>query len=276
MPGAWSAHGSGSRTPGPGRLHAVRAARPVSARQAAAAGGLGTGRGHRLHLRRPGTLRALPGRVRRRRLSQARHRLRAGAPVPRRRRRDPLRRAQPAARARPPPELPGRHRGRPPDRRAAGKPGAPPGRTQGRRPAAHPPGPGDSSLPGGRGARGSRGIRQRPDPPARRPARAMGPAPGVSGGVAAPPAGRAARRRVVGDGRRAPGRRDPRRLAGLQGVRVRRGDRRRFHHHRRPPVRLRQRRRAPFERDDESPDPLRRGPDEPGLPRHDDPKAATS
>ena len=50
-----------------------------------------------------------------------------------------------------------------------------------------------------------------------------------------------------------------------------RGDRRRLDHHRRPPVRPRHRRGARVGRADEPADPLRRGPDEPGVVRDDEP-----
>ena len=58
---------------------------------------------------------------------------------------------------------------------------------------------------------------------------------------------------------------------GLRRHRVRRRDRRRLDHHRRSPLRPRHRRGARVGREDEPADPLRRGPDEPGVVRDDEP-----
>ncbi len=65
---------------------------------------------------------------------------------------------------------------------------------------------------------------------------------------------------------------DHRRLAWFRRHGLRRGRRRRLHHHRRPPVRPGHRGGRGHRRRHEPPDPLRRGPDEPGLVRDDEPR----
>ena len=57
-----------------------------------------------------------------------------------------------------------------------------------------------------------------------------------------------------------------------EGGHLRPRHRRRLHHHRRPPLRSRHRRGEGLHRPDEPADPLRRGPDEPGLLRHAEPR----
>ena len=91
---------------------------------------------------------------------------------------------------------------------------------------------------------------------------------------------RSAGRPAAGPGRR-PARRHgrcPRRQLGHRGLArfrrpgLRRRRRRRLDDHRRPPLRARQRRGAGDGRSHEPPDPLRRGPDEPGVVRDDEPR----
>ena len=86
--------------------------------------------------------------------------------------------------------------------------------------------------------------------------------------AAGPPRGD---RRRHGDSRR-PRRPDRRRLAGLRRRGLRRRRRRRLDDHRRSPLRPVRRRRARQRRADEPADPLRRGPDEPGVVRDDEPR----
>ena len=80
---------------------------------------------------------------------------------------------------------------------------------------------------------------------------------------------RARGRQVPGHRRRPRGTPGDRRLAGPPRQGLRRRHRRRLHHHRRPPRRPRRRLDPREQRRDEPADPLRRGPDEPGLLRDD-------
>ena len=150
----------------PRRLHAVRAARPLRSRHDRARRRPAARGRHRLRLRRPRHLRALPGRGERGRAREARDHLVRRPPLADRRGRARVRRRQ-GPRAAPPARLHRPRRGRARDRRAAREPGAPAGRAQGgRRPPDRDQPRRPALLRRGRGARPRLAV-ERSRPPAR-------------------------------------------------------------------------------------------------------------
>jgi ferredoxin len=187
-------------------------------------------------------------------------------------------RREAGAQARPPAVVPGAHRRRRGGRRAVGVPGAQAGGAQARR---HPPdrhGPGQPALL-------RRGRRAGHAPSLLRPRAAVpGPRDAVGGHRRhhrschhAGAAEGSAPGRMEGDGGHPSpaGRRRQahhRHLAGLPRPRLRARHRHRLDHHRRPPDQPVHRRGLRVGRADEPADPLRRGPDEPGVLRDDEPR----
>ena len=253
------------------RLHAVRQARAVPHRHIGPRRGALHRRRSRFRLRGPRPLRPLPGGGRHRPLRQVRDRERARPSEPGGREGSPLR-FPPRLGGRPPAGLLGTDPGRCRHRRAAREPGPQAGRAQARRgQGLHHRSRDPAALCRGRGARHAQSA-QRLRAPHRRARRAVGPGrPHRRPARPARPAARAPGRRMVGDGGGPPGDAHRRRLARLPRAGLWRGLRHRLHHHRLPSGRDIERRRRGLRRAHEPADPLRRGPDEPGLLRHDEP-----
>ena len=256
---------------GPRRLHAVGAARRLPRRNPGAHRGAQPRRRHRFGVRRAGHLRALPSLAQHRRVREARHRIPRIPPRQCDRRGEEVRPDQGSG-GRTAPELPGVAARRRRHRRAGRQPDPPPDGAQGGgrdpRPRdrsggeallrrARPPQHGRSGLrphpvAGHAEARmGARRHRRRPELP---------PAP-----VRRPAGRRDVRRRLEGHRRGAWGPRADRGVARVQGTGVRARDRRRHHHHRGASLQPRDRGGRRQQRHDESPDPVRRGSDEPHL-----------
>ena len=259
----------------PHRLHTVGPERHGRARHDRARRGAPARRRSRHGVRRARHLRPLPGRARRGHVRQVGDHRRAGRARAAGIDRDRLPR-QPPARRRHRARLRGAHRRRRRGRRAADQPGPPPGRPQGPRPAADHGRPAFTLLVR-RGAearaRIGRATTSRPAGDRRRALRRAARPCRADGRVRR--AGVVARRRSTrrrGDhGRRRRGRPCRGDLAGLRRRRLRRRRRHRVDHDRRPPLRPHVGRGARQRRTDEPADPLRRGPDEPGLVRDDEP-----
>ena len=261
----------------PRRVHPLRAGGQGRRRNDGAGGSPRPRRRPRHGVRRARHLRPLPGHAERGSLRQVGDRRRAARPRAAGLHRGRLPR-QPPARRRQPTRLRGSHRRRRRGRRAGGQPGPPPGRAQGSRPRPDRRRPGvppvlrrGAGRPVGRGRerRPCRSGGRRPPAWARRCRRDR---PRAAALVASP-----ARRRRRSDHRRRARaarrvRTRGRHLARLRRRRPRHRRRRRLDDDRRPPLRSRHGRGAGVSRADEPADPLRRGPDEPGVLRDDEPR----